>query len=173
MHVDLKALKDWKWHIGILATVGVLISSFVVAAVGYLGSTIFGLNVPFVWWLVFGAAISPTDPIAVLALLKELNAPKDLETKIGSESLLNDGVGAVWFLTVLAIAISGDMSVSNMVSLFAHEAIGGVLAGIVMGFIGHLLLKSTNDAPTETAMTLAFACGGYALFGNICMSLPR
>lgn len=172
MHVDLNALRKWKWHIGVMASLGVVISTFVVATIGYYGTLILGVHIPYVWWLVMGALISPTDPIAVLALLKDLNAPKDLEAKIGSESLLNDGVGVVVFLTMLAIAVKGDMQASEVGLLFAREAIGGISFGLITGVIGHYLLKATNDAPTETAMTLAFACGGYALAEAFHVSAP-
>lgn len=172
MHIDLKMLSKWKWHVGVLATIGVGISAAIVSVVGYYTSMLIGLSIPFAWWFVVGAAISPTDPIAVLSLLKMLNAPKDLESKFASESLLNDGSGIVLFIPALAVAVAGTITPTEVIHIFATEALGGGILGIIAGLCGHKLLAATDDAPTETAMTLAFACGGYAFAELIHVSAP-
>lgn len=172
MHVDLKVLSRWKAAVGILATLGVLLSSLVVAGAAWVLCRLAGLEIGLAWLLVFGALISPTDPIAVLALLKNLNAPKDIETKIAAESLLNDGMGVVLFTIFLGFATRGDVGAGEVALLFAHEAIGGIAFGLVAGFIGHYALKSVDDAPTEVVMTMAYAVGGYALAEAVHVSAP-
>lgn len=173
MHVDVRALYRWKITVSLLTTVGVLLSTLVVAFTAYLVSNLLGLDIPWAWLLVFGALISPTDPVAVLALLKELKAPQDLETKIAGESLLNDGTALVLFSVFLAVALKGEsISVLAMVGLFAKKVFGGLLLGAVLGWVGLQLLRLVNDAPTEVVMTLAYALGGYALGEALHVSGP-
>ncbi|KVP96472.1 hypothetical protein WJ97_11320 [Burkholderia ubonensis] len=164
MHVDLRSLYKWKVTVSTLTTVGVLLSTVVVAFTSFLVCNLIGLDIPWPWLLVFGALISPTDPVAVLALLKELKAPHDLETKIAGESLLNDGTALVLFSVFLAMAIEGEQaSFATMTVLFAQKVFGGLLVGAVLGWLGHQLLRLVNDAPTAVVMTLTYALGGYTL----------
>lgn len=164
MHVDLARLKSWGWHVALLATVGVALSAVLVAAFLWLATAAIGVEIPFLWLLAFGALISPTDPIAVLALLKKVGAPEDLETKIASESLFNDGTGVVLFAVVVELASgASEPSIHAAGALFAREALGGLLLGAFFGAALHALLKSLDDAATETAVTLAGAVCVFAL----------
>lgn len=174
MHVDLRALYRWKITVSMLTTVGVLLSTLVVAFTAALVSNLLGLNIPWPWLLVFGALISPTDPVAVLALLKELKAPHDLETKIAGESLLNDGTALVLFSVFLAVAVEGEQSVTTMALtlLFVQKVFGGLLLGALLGWVGHHLLRMVNDAPTAVVMTLTYALGGYTLGEALGVSGP-
>lgn len=173
MHVDLRALYRWKFTVSILTTVGVLLSTLVVAFTSHLVSNLLGLNIPWPWLLVFGALISPTDPVAVLALLKELKAPQDLETKIAGESLLNDGTALVLFSVFMAMAVQGEKaSVATIGLLFAKKVFGGLLLGAVLGWLGHHMLRLVHDAPTAVVMTLTYALGGYTLGEALAVSGP-
>ena len=172
MHIDLKVLKRWKITITCLATVGVAISALVVAGVAWLLCEAAGFHIPFVWLLVWGSLISPTDPIAVLALLKELGASEDLEAKIAGESLLNDGTGLVLFSIFLGMATNQQPSVSDSALFFVREAFGGICLGIVLGMLGSKLIELIDDAATEVAMTLAFALGGFAIGEGMHVSAP-
>lgn len=173
MHVDLPRMRKWVWHIGLLATVGVVVSALVVAGVLWLAASAFGVAIPFSWLLVFGALISPTDPIAVLALLKKVGAPRDLETKIAAESLFNDGTGVVMFAVLVAAASSAaPMGAGEMAWLFAREAGGGLALGGLVGFLGHKAVSWVDDAPTETAMTIALALCLYAGAEALHVSAP-
>jgi CPA1 family monovalent cation:H+ antiporter len=173
MHVDLRALYRWKVTVSVLTTVGVLVSTLVVAFTAHLVSTLLGLNISWPWLLVFGALISPTDPVAVLALLKELKAPQDLETKIAGESLLNDGTALVLFSVFLAMAVEGEQtSLATMGMLFAQKVFGGLLLGAALGWLGHNMLRLVNDAPTSVVMTLTYALGGYTLGEALHVSGP-
>lgn len=173
MHVDMRALFKWKRTVGMLVTVGVLLSALIVAFAAYLVCQLIGLSIPWPWLLVFGAIISPTDPVAVLSLLKQLNAPKDLEAKIASESLLNDGTAIVLFSVFLAYAINpGSLSVWDAGMMFLTHVLGGLLLGTVLGLLGHWLLILVNDAPTSVVMTLAYALGGYTLGDALHVSGP-
>jgi CPA1 family monovalent cation:H+ antiporter len=164
LHVDLDDLLKQKWVIGICATVGVLCSTFLVGIAMFYLLGWLGLALPFIACLTFGALISPTDPIAVLGLLKQAKAPKSLETKIVGESLFNDGIGVVIFLVLLEL-LTGAHSFAwgHVGKLLALEAIGGSLLGLVLGWITHRLLKSIDNYQVEILLTLALATGGYTL----------
>lgn len=164
MHVDLRALARWKFTVSALTTVGVVISTLILAWSAQLACQLFGLEVPWAWLLVFGALLSPTDPVAVLALLKELNAPPDLEVKIAGESLLNDGTSIVLFSVFLAAATQQQtLSLPMIGGLLITKVLGGLLLGATLGWVGHYLLKLVSDPPTAVVMTLAYALGGYTL----------
>jgi CPA1 family monovalent cation:H+ antiporter len=133
------------------------------------------LSIPVspVYCLLFGALISPTDPIAVLALLKHIGAPKPLEVTIAGESLFNDGVGVVIFLGVLEVAVSGrDSSAGRFALLFAREAVGGAAFGLAIGYLAYRLIKSVDQYEVEIMLSLALAAGGYALANNLHLSGP-
>jgi len=149
LHVNLNDLNKQKWVIGTLATIGVISSTFVI-----------GL-------------ISPTDPIAVMGILKVVGAPKELETKIAGESLFNDGVGVVVFLVLLGIATGGgEVSTTSILSLFALESIGGILFGLGLGFLGFFMLRGVDNYQVEALVTLALVMGGYVLAEVIHVSAP-
>lgn len=173
MHIDLRAIWRWKITVALLATVGVLVSTVIVAFAAHLFCKLVGLDLPVAWLLVFGALISPTDPVAVLALLKELKAPKDLETQIGAESLLNDGTAIALFTVFLTMALDTQrITAWGVVELFALQVLGGLVVGVVLGVLGHIMLKLVSDPPTSVVMTLAYALGGYTLGDSLHVSGP-
>ncbi len=164
--INLNDLAKQKYVVSILATVGVVFSAGIIGATLYFTLHLFSVSLPFIYCLLFGALISPTDPVAVLSILKSLKAPKSLETKIAGESLFNDGVGVVVFVTILGIAGAGEGHTGGFLSvlgLFAQEAIGGIVFGLAIGWIAYKVLKEVDDYSVEVLITLALVCGGFAL----------
>ena len=173
LHVKLDDLQDQKWIIGLLATVGTLLSTFLVGTITWWVLAFLGISVPYIMCLVFGSLISPTDPIAVLSILKNAKAPKSLEVKITGESLFNDGVGVVIFLVLAEIAAGTQEPIpSHIVGLFVQEAVGGGAFGLVLGIIGYRLLKSIDQYQVEVLITLGIVTGGYALASTLHLSGP-
>ncbi|WP_020527610.1 cation:proton antiporter [Flexithrix dorotheae] len=174
LHTDLEKLKASKWPILSFATIGVIISTFLSGAGLYYLLVLFEQPIDFIYCLLFGALISPTDPIAVLGIMKKANAPKSLEIKITGESLFNDGVGVVIFLTILEIARKGmgNVDALDIGQLFAVEVFGGVILGLLLGYIGLKAMKSIDHYKTEVLITLAVVMGGYALASAIHVSGP-
>lgn len=173
LHVDLASLSNQKWVIASLATAGLMISTFLVGVSSWWILGMLGFPVDFIWCLVFGSLISPTDPIAVLAILKTAGAPESLETKIAGESLFNDGVAVVVFIVLLSIATGGsETTVGHIGMLFAEEAIGGVVFGLVIGYLSFLMLRGVDNYTVEILITLALVAGGYAIAGVIHVSGP-
>lgn len=173
LHVNLKDLKEQRVIIFLLASAGVMISTFFVGTVFYYLTRAFGLEISYLYSLVFGALISPTDPIAVLAILKKVGAPKSLETKICGESLFNDGVGVVVFLTLLGLATGRLHADPGHIAIeFVKEAGGGILLGLVLGWICYRMLKTLDDYSVEILITLACVTGGYSLAGHLHLSGP-
>ncbi len=173
LHVNLNDLARQRWLIASLATGGVLVSTFVVGVLTWWLLEWLGLALPFIYCLLFGALISPTDPIAVLGILKQAGAPKSLEVKITGESLFNDGVGVVVFLVLLSIA-SGEQTLawSSVAQLFVHEVLGGVLFGLAIGFVAFWMLRSVDDYQVEVLLSLALVTGGYASAEALHVSAP-
>jgi CPA1 family monovalent cation:H+ antiporter len=164
LHVNLNDLAKQKWVIGTLATVGTVSSTFVVGALFWQLASALGLPVPFTYCLLFGALISPTDPIAVLGILKSAGAPKTLETKITGESLFNDGVGVVLFIVILKLATGDQMlSAGDVALFFAEEAAGGIVFGLVLGGLAYWMLSRVDNYSVEVLITLALVMGGYSL----------
>jgi len=173
LHVNINDLAKQKYVIMLLATVGVLTSTFIIGLASYWLLSLLGFGFSFIYCLVFGALISPTDPISVLAILKTAGAPKSLETKITGESLFNDGVGIVVFLVLLGIATSGhEVSVSHVMMLFLQEAVGGAVFGLVAGYIAFLMLRGVDNYQVEVLITLSLVMGGYTLAGAMHLSGP-
>src|SRR5436190_3188972 len=180
LHVSFEGLWRNKGTIAILATVGVCISTAVVGVLTWASFRLLGIPIPFVVALVFGALISPTDPIAVIGLLRELKAPESLEAQIAGESLFNDGVGVVVFLACLSVAgLAGihpannvDTDVPGLVSFFLREVLGGAVLGLGLGYLGYHALKSLNEHSLELLITLALALATYALAFRIHVSGP-
>jgi CPA1 family monovalent cation:H+ antiporter len=174
LHVNIDDLLEQKWVISILATLGVVGSTFIIGCVLYYLLPVIGIQVPFIYTLLFGSLISPTDPIAVLGILKQANAPKSLETKISGESLFNDGVGVVIFTAILGIAMStdGHMTASHIALLFLEEAIGGAIFGFVLGWVVYRMLKSVDHYEVEILLTVALVLGGYSLAATLHLSGP-
>jgi CPA1 family monovalent cation:H+ antiporter len=163
LHVDLRMLKKRGWPIGVFALTGVLGTAFIVAFALHALSDVFGLGLNFLHCLLFGALISPTDPIAVLAILRQVGAPKDLEIDISGESLFNDGIGVVMFLVVVHLLTGQNVSVPSVLGLFVVEAAGGIGLGMVYGFIGSRLVRAGGEARVSVLVTLAVASGGFLL----------
>jgi CPA1 family monovalent cation:H+ antiporter len=164
LHVNLNDLAQQKWVIATLATVGTVSSSFLVGIMFWLLASALELPVPFIYCLLFGTLISPTDPIAVLGILKSAGAPKSLETKITGESLFNDGVGVVLFIVVLKLATgSEELTPPDIALLFAEEAIGGVVLGLILGAVAYWMLSRVDNYSVEVLITLALVMGGYSL----------
>ena len=175
LHVNAKALKAERMSVLLFATLGVLISTFVVGFLSQFLLGLVGFDVSLTYCLLFGALISPTDPIAVLAILKSTGVSESLETKISGESLFNDGVGVVVFLSILMVNENGieNFEISETLKLFAEEAIGGIAYGALIGYLGYLILKSIEDAPKiEVLITIAITMGGYGLASAIHVSGP-
>jgi monovalent cation:H+ antiporter, CPA1 family len=173
LHVNLNDLAEQKWVIIILATVGTISSTFVVGMLLWLPAHLLGLPLPFVYCLLFGALISPTDPIAVLGILKSAGAPKSLETKMTGESLFNDGVGVVLFIVVLRVAV-GDQALSpeHIALFFMKEAMGGIVFGLLLGGVAYWMLSHVDNYSVEVLITLALVMGGYSLALAVHTSAP-
>ncbi|SDB40226.1 cation:proton antiporter [Bauldia litoralis] len=173
LQVDLSRLRAEAWAVGLMATVGVVISTFIVGTGFYLLAGLIGVNVPFIWALVFGALISPTDPVAVLALLKSVDLPQRLEIKIAGESLFNDGVGVVLFTLLLGIATrTEELTFIHVGELFLWEAVGGAILGLIVGFIAVRAMESIDNYPVEIMITLGLVTGLYAVALRLHMSGP-
>ena len=178
LHVSLEELKQQKWIVAILASVGMLSSTFMVGFASYYVFGWFDLSIPLIYCLLFGSLISPTDPIAVLGILKHLGAPKTLETKIAGESLFNDGFAVVVFIVLLGITGSGGdhggepVSALSVTMLFLQEAVGGVGFGLIAGYVVFRMLASIDNYQVEILLTLALVFGGYALASALHISGP-
>ena len=173
LHINLNDLAEEKLTIGVLATVGVALSTIIVGSATFLVAGWLGFELPFVYALLFGALISPTDPIAVIALLKTAGVPKSLETKIAGESLFNDGVGVVVFLIILELATGHEpVTVGHAAGLFVREAGGGALFGLAAGYLAYRMLKQVDNYQVEVLITLALVTGGYALAMKLHLSAP-
>ncbi len=173
LHVDLDELLARKWKIGAFATVGVVLSTFLVGSLTWVLLNLLGFEMSFIYCLLFGAVISPTDPIAVLGILRSAGAPKEYEIKITGESLFNDGVGVVVFIALLGF-VTGEHepTASSVIMLFLREALGGFAMGLAPGSGGHVLLKSIDRYDVEVLITLALVAGGYALSQALHLSGP-
>jgi len=177
LHVNIQDLEKEKWSILLFATLSVLISTFIVGGLTFGASKLIGIELPFIHALLFGALISPTDPIAVMAILKKANISKSLGIKIEGESLFNDGIGVVVFSGILIVADMDGYQNGNSVGmeiakLFLEEAVGGVVYGLLIGWITFLMLKSVDNYQVEVLLTLALVMGGYALATAIHVSGP-
>ena len=178
MHTNFDQLKIQRWPILLFATVGVLTSTFLVGGMSYYLFNAMGHEVQFIHCLLFGALISPTDPIAVLGIMKKAGVPKKLETKIVGESLFNDGVGVVIFLTIFTIAGGGGHgdhgggSLNSILRLFGQEVFGGITFGGILGWITFRLLRSIDDYEIEVMITLACVMGGYVFAHYLHLSAP-
>ncbi|MCP5541753.1 MAG: sodium:proton antiporter [Akkermansiaceae bacterium] len=164
LHVDLSDLSRQRWVITILATAGVVVSTVLIGTAVCFLLPLFGLQFPYLHCLLFGALISPTDPVAVLGILKKAGVPRSLEIKITGESLFNDGIGVVVFLALAGIAAGEHaFDLATVGHLFLVEAVGGVVFGAGVGFVGYHLLRRIDHYQTEVLITLALVTGGYSL----------
>jgi len=173
LHTDVAELKAYWWQIGVLALVGTVVSALLIACALWYFLPLLGLGLPWTYCLMFGALISPTDPIAVVGILKSAGAPRSLEAVITSESLFNDGVGIVMFLLLLGILTAGGVpTVGDAIVLLAREGIGGIAFGALLGYVTYRLLKSIDAYQEEVLLTLAAVMGGYMLASRIGVSGP-
>ena len=174
LHTNFDQLKVQRGPILAFATFGVLVSTFLIGMVMYYLLPLLGLNIAFIHCLLFGALISPTDPIAVLGILKKVGVPKKLETKIVGESLFNDGIGVVVFLTIFAIAEVGidQVTIGEIGLLLLEEVIGGIALGLGLGYLAYRLMKSIDDYSVEVLITIAIVMGGYLLAQTLHFSGP-
>lgn len=177
LEMDLGKLGEEKWMILILATVGTLISTFFVGSVMYYVLPLVHLNIPFMYCMLFGALISPTDPIAVLAMIKKSDVSKNLESQIGGESLFNDGVGVVVFLTILSLIVPsehGHAGPGGVALLFGQEVLGGVALGALFGYLGLklLILIENEHTEIEVLVTLSMVLGGASIASMLHVSGP-
>ncbi len=173
MQIEFEDLLAQKWAIAIMATAGVVISTFIVGGLTWVILGFLGISASFIYCLLFGALISPTDPVAVLGILKTANVPLSLETKIAGESLFNDGIGVVVFLIILELArAGGEIYPLEVVQLFLKEAGGGALLGLIIGLTAFQMLKRVDNYKVEVLITLALVMGGYALADRNHLSGP-
>ena len=174
LHTNFEQLKVQRWPVLVFSTFGVLVSTFLVGASVFLILQLIGLDINFIYCLLFGALISPTDPIAVLGILKKAGVPKKLEAKIVGESLFNDGVGVVIFLTIFQVALlgTGEIEAFDVFKLFGKEVFGGILLGGVLGWVTYRLMKSINDYDIEVIITLAAVMGGTVIAHKWHLSAP-
>ena len=174
LHTNFEQLKVQRWPVLVFSTFGVLVSAFLVGASVFLILQLIGLDINFIYCLLFGALISPTDPIAVLGILKKAGVPKKLEAKIVGESLFNDGVGVVIFLTIFQVALlgTGEIEAFDVFKLFGKEVFGGILLGGVLGWVTYRLMKSINDYDIEVIITLAAVMGGTVIAHKWHLSAP-
>ncbi len=175
LHVDLAALRNRSWAVGTMATLGVLLSTGIVGIGFWWAANALGLAVPLAWAFVFGALISPTDPVAVLSTLKVVPVPEALKIDMTGESLFNDGVGVVIFSVLLAVATSveaGGITAAEIASLFFIEALGGAVLGMATGYLAYRAMRAVDDYALEVLISLALVAGTYTLAGSLHMSGP-
>ena len=173
LHVDFSALARQRWAIVMLASMGVLISTAIIGIAFHFGTRIVGVDLPLLWCLVFGALISPTDPLAVLGILRKAGVPEDLEIQITGESLFNDGIGVLVFATVLGLATgASELHLTSIASRLLYEAVGAVVFGVALGYLGFVVLRSIDSYAIEIMITLALATGGYTLAELLHVSAP-
>jgi len=175
LHVDFSYLRSQAWAIGLMASIGVVTSTFIVGFGLFYFAPLVGFEIPLIWALVFGALISPTDPVAVLSLLKSVNVPHALEAKIAGESLFNDGVGVVVFAIMVTIATSEtgtDVTILQIGELFVVEAIGGAVLGLITGWIAYRAMSTMDEHMLEILLSVGIVAGTYALALRLHLSGP-
>ncbi len=174
LHINIADLREHRVAIMLYSTVSVVLSAFFIAAILFYICPLFGVSIPFIYCLLFGTLISPTDPIVVLSVLKQVKVPKSIETKITGESLFNDGVAVVMFAVVLKLAISDEVSITflSVSKFFAQEVIGGVLVGLILGYSASHVMKKIDDYKVTVLITLALVMGGFLLTKTLHVSSP-
>ncbi len=173
LHVDLNDLERYKWQVGLLSVGGTVVSTLLVGVAVWYILPFVGFRLSFSYCLVFGALISPTDPIAVMGIVRQAGAPKNLVIVIAGESLFNDGVGVVLFSLFLTMVSGGPSPAAmDVVMLLLREAGGGIVFGLVLGYITYRMLKSIDSYQVEIIITLASVLGGYSLASHLHVSGP-
>jgi len=173
LHVEANELLRHKWIIFLLATAGTILSTVLVGVLTWQVFRLMGPALPLIYCLLFGALISPTDPVAVLGILKELKVPKSIETQMAGEALFNDGVGVVLFIVLMRIAAGAPgASLGQSALLFVKEAFGGIIIGLVIGWMAYQMLKRVDNYQVEVLITLGLVMGGYDLAHQLHTSGP-
>lgn len=175
MHVNLSLLRDRAWAVGSMATVGIIISTVIVGCGFWFAAGVLGIPMPFAWAMVFGALISPTDPLAVISTLKAVQVPETLELDMTGESLFNDGVGVVIFTVLAAAAVGAEgdgVSLLHIGGLFFVEALGGAVFGLFTGYVAYRAMRAIDNYSIEVLISLALVTGTYALAAKLHMSGP-
>lgn len=174
LHINVSDLREHKWPILTYASVSVVLSALIIAGLFYMIAPMLGLEIPFIYCLLFGTLISPTDPIVVLGILKEAKVPKMIETKITGESLFNDGVAVVMFAVVLKMAtdVNFDATFGSIAKLFLLEAGGGILLGALLGFTASNVMKKIDDYKVSVLITLSIVMGGFLIAKELHFSSP-
>lgn len=174
LHVNFSDLKEHKWPILTYASVSVVLSAFLISGLLYYVAPLFGISIPYIYCLLFGTLISPTDPIVVLGILKQAKVPKAIETKITGESLFNDGVAVVMFAVVLKIAtdLNFEASFTSVSTLFLLEAGGGILLGAILGYTASNAMKKCDDYKVSVLITLSIVMGGFLIAKQLHFSSP-
>ncbi|MFC7475758.1 cation:proton antiporter [Dankookia sp. GCM10030260] len=172
LHFDIGALRGRAVPVALMATLGTLVSTAVIGFAVWGLSGPLGHPVPLAWALVFGALISPTDPVAVIGTLQAVQVPAALETDMKGESLFNDGVGVVVFTLLLAVAQGREASVAGVAELFAREALGGAALGALTGWVGYAMTRQVDEYAVEVMLSLGLATGTYALAQGLGSSGP-
>ncbi|MDQ2862256.1 MAG: sodium:proton antiporter [Bacteroidota bacterium] len=172
-HFDYQKLKEQRLPVFLLSTLGVIISTGVFGGLLYLVTLVLNIHLPFIYCFLFGAIISPTDPIAVAAILKNSKIPPRLNTIISGESLFNDGVGLIVFVILLGITnSSGSTSFVEILRLFSQEVLGGIIIGLILGYLGYELIKSIKDFQTIFLISIALVLGMSVIAGKFHASIP-
>ncbi len=173
LHVDWREMHRGRWAVIVLSTVGVLLSTILIGCSFHLLTGVMDHPVPLLWSLVFGALISPTDPVAVLDILKRTDVTPTLEATVAGESLFNDGVGVVVFAILFAAAAGSEaFSIADASVLFLQEAGGGVVLGLLVGWIAVQAMSRIDEYKVEVMISLAVVMGGYALANKVGVSGP-
>ncbi|NTE01419.1 sodium:proton antiporter [Agrobacterium tumefaciens] len=174
IHINLVDLREQRAPVIIFSTVSVVISTFAVGALVFYIAPFLGFKIPFIYSLLFGALISPTDPIAVMGVLKDANVRKSLETKVAGESLFNDGVAVVIFAVILQLAQGSDIDISatNISWLLIKEALGGFALGTILGLGASNAMRKIDDYKVSVLITLSVVMGGYLIAHSIHISGP-
>ncbi|TBW57655.1 sodium:proton antiporter [Marinobacter halodurans] len=164
LEIDLRTMRRHRWEITVLVLFGTLASTFLVGFLISWVMQLMGWDVPLIYCLLFGALISPTDPIAVLAIIKQMKAPPSISIQVEGESLFNDGVGLVVFTTIFALAFTrAEPTLGNIADLFLTEALGGILFGMLLAIVAHFLLIKSNDGNIRLLLTFCIPTAGFAL----------
>lgn len=174
LHINVYDLKEHKWPILTYASVSVVLSAFIISGILYVVTPYLGITIPYIYCLLFGTLISPTDPIVVLGVLKEAKVPKMIETKITGESLFNDGVAVVMFAVVLKIATDHtfEADFASVSGLFLLEAGGGILLGALLGYTASRVMKKIDDYKLSVLITLSIVMGGFLIAKQLHFSSP-
>lgn len=173
LSISIDHMRSQKWEITTLSFFTTVATAFIVAGILFYLLPLFNIALPFIYCFVFGALISPTDPIAVLAIIRKMNVSTKLEVKLAGESLFNDGVGIVLFVTAFTVAFSTkNFSSSDILTIFLREAIGGIIYGIIIGFIARYLIMQVNNRNIIIFVTIVITTGAYALANSFKISGP-